>query len=248
MSAPATTIAPTPPRRATTAPPARDRPAHWRLSPWHAALAAVIALSAVLNFNHLSQNGYANIFYSAGVKSELASWHNFIFVSFDRYGFISIDKPPIGLWVQVLSARLFGLHPLSLLAPEALAGVCSVIVLYRIVAPRCGRPAGVASALALTVFPSFVAVSRDNGPDAILILIMLCACAVGLAAVRTGRCRSVIGCALLVGLAFNTKTLAALLIVPGIALAYLVAAPVPMRRRLVQLLAAGVVLVIVSGS
>ena len=34
-----------------------------------------------------------------------------------------------------------------------------------------------------------------------------------------------IGCAVLVGLAFNTKTLAALLIVPGIALAYVACAP-----------------------
>jgi len=242
-----TIAAPRPPR-APAAAPARAQRTRLRLSPWHGALAGVVALSALLNFNHLAQNGYANVFYSAGVKSELSSWHNFLFVSFDPHGFISIDKPPIGLWVQVLSAKLFGLHPLSLLAPEALAGVCSVIVLYRIVAPRCGRPAGVASALALAVFPSFVAVSRDNGPDAVLILLMLCACAVGLAAVRSGRWRSVIGCALLVGLAFNTKTLAALLIVPGIVLAYLVGAPVPTRRRLLQLLAAGVVLVIVSGS
>ena len=53
---------------------------------------------------------------------------------------------------------------------------------------------------------------------------------------------------MLVGLAFNTKTLAALLVVPGLALGYLVCAPGPLRRRLVQLLVAGGVMVAVSGA
>ena len=149
---------------------------------------------------------------------------------------------------QVISASILGFRPFSLLAPEALAGVLSVVVLYRIVAPRYGRPAGVGSALALAVYPSFVAVSRDNGPDAVLILLMLCACAVGLKAAETGRWRSLLGCAVIVGLAFNTKTLAALLVVPGLALAYLVCAPGSLRRRLFQLLAGGAVMVAVSGA
>ncbi len=248
MSAPTSTIAPLKPPPAPASRPDRTESPRLRVSAWHPALAAVLALSAVLNFRRLAQNGYANIFYSAGVKSELASWHNFLFVSFDPHGFISIDKPPIGVWVQVVSAELFGFHPLSLLAPEALAGVLSVLVLYLVVAPRYGRAAGVASALALAVFPSFVAVSRDNGPDAVLILLLLCACAVGLKAVETGRWRSLLGCALLAGLAFDTKTLAALVIVPGLGVAYLVCAPGSLRRRLVQLLAAGAVLVVVSGA
>ncbi len=248
MSASTQTIAPVTPPPAPASRPERTEGPRLRLSPWHAALAAVLVLSAVLNFRRLGQNGYANIFYSAGVKSELASWHNFLFVSFDPHGFISIDKPPIALWVQVVSAELFGFRPLSLLAPEALAGVLSVLVLYLVVAPRFGRAAGVASALALAVFPSFVAVSRDNGPDAVLILLLLCACAVGLTAVETGRWRSLLGGAVLVGLAFNTKTLAALVIVPGLGLAYLACAPGSLQRRLGQLLAAGTVLVVVSGA
>ncbi|HEX5852373.1 MAG TPA: hypothetical protein VFY36_04715, partial [Solirubrobacteraceae bacterium] len=71
-------------------------------------LVTVVALSAVLNTVRLSQNGYANIFYSAGVKSMLRSWHNFLFVSFDPSGLITIDKPPLALWVQAASAELFG--------------------------------------------------------------------------------------------------------------------------------------------
>ena len=86
----------------------------------------MLALSAVLNVNKLAQNGYANIFYSAGVKSMLRSWHNFLFVSFDPGGLVTVDKPPLALWVQAASAKLFGFSPLSLLLPEAIVGVLAV--------------------------------------------------------------------------------------------------------------------------
>jgi 4-amino-4-deoxy-L-arabinose transferase-like glycosyltransferase len=49
----------------------------------HAGLPVVVAFSAVLYTHRLSQNGYANIFYSAGVQSMLRSLHNFLFASFD---------------------------------------------------------------------------------------------------------------------------------------------------------------------
>jgi 4-amino-4-deoxy-L-arabinose transferase-like glycosyltransferase len=157
-----------------------------------------------------------------------------------------IDKPPLGLWLQASSAKLFGFTPLSLLLPEAIAGVLAVLVLYLIVARRFGPLAGLASALALSVFPSFVAVSRDNNLDALLIVLMVLACGTGLRAVETGRLRHLLLAAVIVGLAFNTKTLAAYLIVPGLAVAYLVCAPGTLRRRLLALLAAGALLAVVS--
>ncbi len=219
-----------------------------RARPRHAALGCVLALSAVLNTRNLSQNGYANTFYSAAVKSMLHSLHNFVFVSFDPGGLVTIDKPPLALWLQATSAKLFGFSPLSLLLPQAIVSVISVAVLYRVVARRLGPTAGLCSALALAVFPSFVAVSRDNGVDPLLILLMILACGAALAAIESGRWRSLLGCAVLIGLAFNTKTLAAYLIVPGIALAYILCAPGSALRRITRLLAAGVVLVIVSFS
>lgn len=212
----------------------------------YAALAGVLALSLVLNTHRLAQNGYANTFYSAGVKSMLHSWHNFFFVSFDPGGLVTIDKPPLGVWVQTASAQLFGFSPLSLLLPEAIISTVAVAVLYRVIARRLGAPAGLATALALAVFPSFVAVSRDNGVDPLLILLMILACGAALNAVEDGRLRWLIACAILIGLAFNTKTLAAYLIVPGIALAYLICAPGSWLRRATMLLAAGVVLAICS--
>jgi 4-amino-4-deoxy-L-arabinose transferase-like glycosyltransferase len=212
----------------------------------HVGLAAVLALSALLNINKLSQNGYANIFYSAAVKSMLRSLHNFVFVSFDPGGLVTVDKPPLALWLQAASAKLFGFSPLSLLLPEAIAGVLAVALLYHLLARRLGALAGLAGALAMAVFPSFVAVSRDNGVDPLLILLMLLACAAGLRAAESGRWRWLLGSALLVGLAFNTKTLAALLVVPGIALAHLLCAPGSVSRRATQLLVGGLVMAVLA--
>ncbi|MFI4989414.1 MAG: glycosyltransferase family 39 protein [Solirubrobacterales bacterium] len=247
------------PEQAATLPRSPQARAEGSRRPWerlrsarpglhHLALAGVLALSAVLNVHRLSQNGYGNIFYSAAVKSMLRSWHNFFFVSFDPGGLIMVDKPPLGLWVQATSVKLFGFSPLSVLLPEAIIGMLSVALLYIVLARRLGGWAGVAGALALAVFPSFVAVSRTNNVDALLILLMILACEAALRACERGRWGALLCSAALVGLAFNCKTLAAYLIVPPIALAFLLCAPGSLRRRLAQLLAAGAVLLAVSAA
>ncbi len=212
----------------------------------HLGLGLAVALAGVMNINDLSRNGYANIFYSAGVKSMMHSLHDFLFVSFDPGGLISVDKAPAALWVQVASAKVLGFSPMSLLLPGAIEGMLAVALLYVILARRLGAPAALAGALALAVFPSFVAVSRDNGVDPLLLLLMLGACAAALAACESGHWRSLLASAVLIGLAFNTKTLAAYLVLPGIALGYLLCAPVPLMRRLLQLGVAGLVMLAVS--
>jgi 4-amino-4-deoxy-L-arabinose transferase-like glycosyltransferase len=221
----------------------------WRqIGPQHGALAAVLVLSGLLEFVRLSQNGFANAYYSAAVKSMLRSLHGFFFVVADPNGLITVDKPPLGLWLQALSAKLFGFAPLSLLIPEGVCAVLAVALMYRIVAPRFGSLAGLVSAFALAVFPSFVAVSRDNGIDTLLVLLMLASAGAGLAAIDSGRLRMLVWSGVLAGLAFNTKSLAALLCIPPIAVGYLVCAPGSLRRRLAQLGAAGVVFLLVAAS
>ena len=209
-------------------------------------LLGVSVFAAVLNTWALAQNGYANVYYSAGVKSMLRSWHNFVFLAADPGGLISIDKPPLGLWLQAASARVFGFSPLSLLLPQAIAGVIAVGALYLIVHRRYGTLAATAAALTLACFPAFVAVSRDNNVDTLLILLMTLACGTALRASESGRLRTLIGAAVLVALAFNTKALAAYLVVPGIAVAYLCCAPGPLRRRVIHLALAGAVCALLS--
>jgi 4-amino-4-deoxy-L-arabinose transferase-like glycosyltransferase len=216
---------------------------------WHVvAVGAVLALSAVLNLYRLSQNGWANTYYSAAVRSMLGSWRNFFFVSFDPGGLVSVDKPPLALWVQAASAKLFGFSTLSLLVPEALAGVAAVGLLYLLVARVFGRLAGVVAALALALSPVSVSVSRDNNPDALLALLLVAAAYVGLRSVESGRLRTLLLTAALVGLAFNTKMLAAAVVVPALAVAHLVFAPGGLGRKLRHGALATAVLVAVSGA
>jgi 4-amino-4-deoxy-L-arabinose transferase-like glycosyltransferase len=212
------------------------------------ALAGVLLVSALLDFLHLERNGWANDYYAGAVRSMTESWHNFLFASFDPGGLVSVDKPPLALWVEALSAKLFGFSSFAILAPEALAGVAAVWVLYLVVARCFGRVAALAAALALAVSPVSVAVNRDNNPDALFVLLLVLAVWAGCRAVESGRLRWLAGSAVLVGLAFNTKMLAAAIVVPGLALGYLLGARASGRARLAQLGAAGVVLAAVSAA
>jgi 4-amino-4-deoxy-L-arabinose transferase-like glycosyltransferase len=212
----------------------------------HVALGVVLLGSAVLEGHGISHNGYGNNYYSAAVKSMLGSLHNFFFLSSDPGGLISVDKPPLGLWLQVISAKLLGFHALSLLIPEAACGFLTVLLTYFVVAPRFGRWTAVAATGALATFPGFVASTRDNNLDALLILLMLLAGWATVRAVETDRLRTLLLAALLAGLAFNTKALAAYLVVPGMGLAYLVCAAGSLRRRAARTVVATAVLAAVS--
>ena len=111
------------------------------------ALLPTLLLSAILECAGLTSEGYANTYYAAAVKSMLTSWHNFFYASFDAGGFVGVDKSPLGLWVQVASAKILGFSGLSLLLPEALAGVASVALLYYLVTRAYGPVAGLVAAV-----------------------------------------------------------------------------------------------------
>ena len=216
--------------------------------PWDGlALAAILVLSTFLNLFRLTSAGYSNTYYSAAVKNMLTSWHNFFFVSFDA-GFVSVDKPPLGLWAQAASAYLFGLNGLSLVLPQALAGIFCVALLYHLVRRSFGPVAGLVAALALAVTPISIAVQRNNVMDALLILaLLLAAWAFFLAAERGSLGWLLLG-ATVVGLGFNIKMLQAFLVLPTFYFMYLLAARTRWRRRFIHLGAATVVLFAVSFS
>jgi 4-amino-4-deoxy-L-arabinose transferase-like glycosyltransferase len=197
---------------------------------------------------NLTSAGYANEYYAAAVLSMTQSLHNFFFFSLDPGGFITPDKPPFAYWVQAIAARIFGFSSLSILAPQAIAGVATVLVVHHLVRRVWGEVAGLIAALVVTLTPITVAVNRDNLPDPILVLLLVLGAWGLLNAIRTPRRRPLLVGALMVGLAFNTKMLQAYLVVPAGALVYLLAAPVSLRRRIAHLVAAGAVLAVVSAA
>ncbi len=211
-----------------------------------AAGVGVTVIALVLHFYRLEREGYGNLYYAAAVKSMLSSWHNFFFASFDPGGFVSVDKPPLGLWVQAGSAWLFGFSGFSLLLPQALAGVLSVLLLYYLVRRAFGAPAGIIAAAVLAFSPISVAADRNNTMDSQLVLTSLLAAWAVTLAVESGRLRWLLLSALIVGLGFNIKMLQAMMVLPGIYLVYIVAAPIPVRRRAGHLILATLVLGVVS--
>src|SRR5215216_955456 len=214
--------------------------------PWHLLLlSALLALSACLDLSRLTSEGYGNIYYAATVKDMLDSWHNFFFVSYDA-GFVSVDKPPLGFWIQAASAYLFGFHGWSLLLPQALAGILSVALLYHLVGRSFGAVAGLLAALALALTPISVATSRHNNLESLLVLAVVLAAWAFILAAETGRLRWLVVGALVVGVGFNIKMLEAFVVLPAFYLLYLVASQVGWRGRMIHLGLATVVIVAAS--
>ena len=210
------------------------------------ALVGILIVAGFLHFFRLDQEGFANQYYATAVKSMLTSWHNFYFVSFDPAGFVSVDKPPVGLWIQTASAALLGYSGISLLLPQAVAGVLSVLVLYNLVRRTFGPAAGLLAALVLAVTPISVAANRNNTMDSLLVFVLLLATwAITLAAER-GQLRWLLLSTALVGLGFNIKMLQAFLVLPAFYLLYLIAPPISFWRRVLHLTLATVVLLSVS--
>jgi 4-amino-4-deoxy-L-arabinose transferase-like glycosyltransferase len=113
----------------------------------------------MLNAWGLSKAGYGNTYYAAAVRSMTMSWKNFFFGAFDPGGFITVDKPPVFLWMGALSARVFGYSNWSILLPSAIAGAASVALLWLIVRRYFGPSAATISGLALALSPISVAVN-----------------------------------------------------------------------------------------
>ncbi len=221
------------------------RPLKTFIPGWYGrALCGVLLLALSLDFFRLGQN--SNLYYAAAVRSMLINWHNFFFVSFDPGGFVTIDKPPLGFWLQVLSAKIFSFNSWSILLPQALAGVCSVALLAHLVRRAYGPLAGLVAGLTLALVPIDVVANRTNNVDSLLVLTVLCAAWAIIVATEAGRLRLLLLGAAIVGLGFNIKMLEAYLVVPALALLYLLCAPLRLRTKLWHLALAAVVLLAVS--
>src|SRR5262252_11162968 len=207
------------------------------------ALLAVLALTAVLYTAGLSRSGWANDFYAAAVQAGTKSWKAFFFGSFDASNFITVDKTPASLWVMELSARAFGLNSWSLLLPQAAEGVATVALLYATVRRWHGPAAGLIAGTVAALTPVAALMFRFNNPDALLVLLMTAAAYATTRAIESGRTRWLVLAGTLIGFAFLTKMLQGFLVLPAFALAYLVAGPSRLGRRLLQLLAGAAALV-----
>ena len=137
------------------------------------------------------------------------SWKAFFFGSFDQSNFITVDKTPASLWVMEISGRIFGFSQWSMLVPQALEGVGSVLLLFAAVKRWFGPPAGLIAGLVLALTPVAVLMFRCNNPDSLLVLLMTAAAYTLIRAIENGRTKWLVFTGLLLGFAFLAKMLQA---------------------------------------
>jgi 4-amino-4-deoxy-L-arabinose transferase-like glycosyltransferase len=185
-------------------------------------------------------------FYDAAVRSMSLSWHNFFFGAFEPGASVSIDKPPIDLWLQVASVKLFGFTSTTLKLPEALAGTLAVPLLFEAVRRLWSPAAGIAAAAGLAVLPVEVITARSDTMDGVMMLLLVIALLLVVRAAETGRGVWLLGGAAALGVAFDVKLLESLVALPGLAILAAFGLPGSLRKRALQLAGAGALYVIVA--
>ncbi|MCE5288575.1 MAG: glycosyltransferase family 39 protein [Nocardiaceae bacterium] len=219
-----------------------------RRLPWEPALLGILLVgTAGMYLWALGDSGWANSFYSAAVQAGSVSWKAFFFGSSDAANSITVDKPPASLWLMALSVRAFGLSSWSILVPQALLGVASVALTWATVRRYFGAAAGLLAGLVLALTPVAVLMFRFNNPDALLVFLMIAAVWAMLRAVEEGRTKWLLLCGVFVGFGFLTKQLQVMLVVPPLALTYLIAGPPKLGKRMLQLFAAGGAMIASAG-
>ncbi|MEY9775171.1 glycosyltransferase family 39 protein [Arthrobacter sp. MW3 TE3886] len=210
--------------------------------------ALLLVVTAALYLWNLEATGYANSFYAAAIQAGTKDWTALLFGSLDAGNAITVDKPPAALWIPALAGRIFGFSALSMLIPQALMGVAAVGLLYLTVKRVSGPAAGLLAGGALALTPVAALMFRFNNPDAMLTLCLVLAAYLTTRAIEKAGWKWLAAAGAVIGLAFLSKMLQGFLIVPGLALAYLWAAPTTLGRRLLHLLAAAAGIAVVAGS
>ncbi|WP_185292419.1 glycosyltransferase family 39 protein [Mycolicibacterium litorale] len=236
------------PAAQTRRPPETAENGRFRICPHRVAHGVLLAATAVLYLWNLSASGWANAFYSAAVQAGAQNWTAMLFGSSDAANGITVDKTPAALWVMDLSVRLFGLNSWSILVPQALMGVAAVAVLYAAVRRVSGPGAALLAGTVLAVTPVAALMFRFNNPDALLVLLLVVAgyCVTRACERDAGRWWLVVA-GVAVGFGFLAKTLQAFLVLPGFAVAYLVAGGRSVGRRVSALAGAAAAMVVAGG-
>jgi 4-amino-4-deoxy-L-arabinose transferase-like glycosyltransferase len=216
------------------------------LTPATIILGCIIALSAFLHLYNMDAIGDANLYYTAAVKAMLQSWKNFFFVAAEPGGSVSVDKPPLGLWIETLSAYFLGVNGFAVVLPNIIAGLLSIVVLYHLVKRYYGTGAGLIAALVVAVTPVAIVAERNNTADGMLTFCLVLAAWAFLNATDTGQRRYLWLGALLVGLGFNIKMLQAYLVLPALYGLYFFGAQAGWGRKILNLAVATVIVLVVS--
>ena len=125
--------------------------------------------------------------------------------------------------------------------------MATVGVLYTTVRRWFGPRAGLVAGAVMALAPVAALMFRFDDPDALLTLMITLAAYAMTRAVESGRTRWVVLAGVFVGAGFLSKFMAAFMVLPALALAYLWAGPPGLGKRVWQLLAGGGALLLTAG-
>jgi 4-amino-4-deoxy-L-arabinose transferase-like glycosyltransferase len=216
------------------------RKRHLKIDWW---LVVILLMAAWFYGWNIWKAGSANDYYTAAIVSMTQSWHNFWYAAFDPAGFITVDKPPVALWIMAIFAKIFGVHGWSIVLPSVLAGLGSVGLLYHMIKPKFGPWAARLAALFMTLTPIVVADSRTNNMDAILIFFLLLAADFLFTAIEKKRAWLVLLSFGLIGVSFNIKMLQAFMILPAMYFVYWISSRQSIKKRVLTLIGATAALI-----
>jgi 4-amino-4-deoxy-L-arabinose transferase-like glycosyltransferase len=186
-------------------------------------------------FWRLDSNGWGNGYYAAAAQAGGADWEAYFFGSSDSGNSITVDKLPASIWLSSLSVRLFGLSSWSLLGPQALLGIGTVVLIYFTVRRHFPHSSAMIAGTVLLLTPAAAVMFRYNNPDALLTFFLTLAIYLMIRASEDGRWRWILGAGAVIGAAFLTKSAQALLLLPALAGVYLYSGPGRLQRRILQL-------------
>lgn len=207
---------------------------------------AIMAFSFGVHMYNIESIGDANAYYTAAVKSMLGSWSNFFFVAAEPGGSVTVDKPPLGLWIEAVFAYFLGVSGFSVSLPNILAGVFGIPLLYSMVKKYMGELAGLVAAFVMAITPVFVATNRNNTMDGLLVFFLLLAAWAFIKATESGKLAWLLLGAFIVGLGFNIKMLQAFLPLPAFYALYFFGSKEGWLHKIINLGVATVLLVAVS--
>ena len=208
----------------------------------------IMLISLFFNLFNISQYGYGNEYYAAAIKSMSENFKNFFFVSFDPAGMLSIDKPPLGFWIQTLSVLILGYSGLALLLPQALASTASCFMMYVLVSKHFGKISGLISAFVFSITPAVVVASRNNTVDMQLVFVLLLSIYFLFKSIEKESPKYLYIAGILIGLGFNIKMLQAYMYLPAICITYLIFAKGKFMKKLLDGVISCVIMLCISFS
>lgn len=197
-----------------------------------AGFGGLLLMGSMLYLWNITINGMANSYYAAAAQAASVNWTAWLFGSLDAANFMSVDKPPVSTMIMGLFGRAFGFSSWSMLLPHALAGVTTVALVYTAVRRWYGVKSALIAGAVMALTPAAVLMFRFNNPDSFLTLFLTASAYAFLRAFDSKKPAAWLSLAgLFTGLAFNTKMLQGLLVLPVMAVLYIACAkPAVMTR------------------